>query len=302
MKLRAVLLASTALVLGFAAGAADEVPTLRTLAVPGAPVELSFHALQPGEVFLVRRTADDPSVKRVVLRFGGETRTLEYGVEDGPPPPFVLFGIDLGVKPGPHSLEVRVERPDGTSSSAVSLTVEAREFPSTKLTVAPSMVSPPAKEQERIKREQELVAAVLSHRSPLWLAAGPFISPLPGFEPFKNFGQRRMYNTTVASIHSGVDIGAPAETPAIAANAGRVVMASDLYFSGNTVIIDHGQGVFTYYGHFSKLLVKRGDIVRKGDRIALVGSTGRSTGPHLHWSIRIGAARVDPFSLVALLR
>jgi murein DD-endopeptidase MepM/ murein hydrolase activator NlpD len=77
-------------------------------------------------------------------------------------------------------------------------------------------------------------------------------------------------------------------------------MASHLYFGGKTVILDHGQGVFTSYGHMSRLLVKRGDIVAKGTVIGLIGSTGRSTGPHLHWSVRVGGARVDPRSLLAL--
>jgi hypothetical protein len=300
MKRLAAFIAPALLVSLLAGGRETERPSLQTLSVPGVPVALSFRALQPGEVILAG-LKHDPTVRRVVLRFSGETRTIESGA--GGAAPFALFGLDLGVKPGVYPLEVKVERLDGSAeSSSSNLAIEAKDFPSTRLNVAPSMATPPAAEQERIKREQELVAAVLSIRSPLWLADGPFILPLPDFEPFPNFGQRRVYNTTVASIHAGVDIGAPAGTRTIAANAGRVVLAGDLFFSGHTVIIDHGLGVFTYYCHFSKLMVRRGDLVKKGDIIALVGSTGRSTGPHLHWSVRIGSARVDPFSLVALLR
>jgi murein DD-endopeptidase MepM/ murein hydrolase activator NlpD len=151
-----------------------------------------------------------------------------------------------------------------------------------------------------VKREAELVAAVLSVVSPEWLATEGFESPLPDLEPYPNFGQRRIYNKTSRSTHAGVDIAAPSGTPARASNAGRVVLAAKLYLSGNTVIVDHGLGVFSYYCHFSKLLVKRGDLVRKGDQMALVGSTGRSTGPHLHWSLRLLDSRIDPFSLVAL--
>jgi murein DD-endopeptidase MepM/ murein hydrolase activator NlpD len=88
--------------------------------------------------------------------------------------------------------------------------------------------------------------------------------------------------------------------PILAANAGNIVLASDLYFGGKTVIIDHGLGVFSSYGHMSKLLVKRGDAIAKGGLIGRAGSTGRSTGPHLHWAVRIFNARVDPFSLMAL--
>jgi murein DD-endopeptidase MepM/ murein hydrolase activator NlpD len=141
---------------------------------------------------------------------------------------------------------------------------------------------------------------VLRVVSPDWLATGSFESPLPGREPFPNFGQRRIYNKSSRSTHTGVDIAAPSGTPVRASNSGRVVLAGRLYLSGYTVIIDHGLGLFSYYGHFSKLRVKRGDLVRKGEVIADVGTTGRSTGPHLHWSLRLLDSRVDPFSLIAL--
>jgi murein DD-endopeptidase MepM/ murein hydrolase activator NlpD len=186
------------------------------------------------------------------------------------------------------------------SFAEIPLPVEPRKFPSTRLDVAPAMTNPPAKEMETIRRESVLVADVLNVVSPDWLAEGPFQSPLPAYEPYPNFGQQRIYNKTVASVHSGIDIAAPRGTEAAAPNAGRIVLAARLYFSGNTVIIDHGRGVFTYCCHFDALLVKRGDLVRKGQSIGKVGSTGRSTGPHLHWSVKILSARVDPFSLVAL--
>jgi murein DD-endopeptidase MepM/ murein hydrolase activator NlpD len=162
------------------------------------------------------------------------------------------------------------------------------------------MAQAPPEEAKRIEQEAALVASVLGAVSPEWLGTGAFVTPLPEGEPFPNFGQRRLYNNAVASTHTGVDISAPAGTPVRAANAGRVVLAAELYFSGKTVIIDHGLGVFTFYGHFSKILVKRGDLVKKGEMIAEVGQTGRSTGPHLHWSVRILDSRVDPFSLAAL--
>jgi len=126
------------------------------------------------------------------------------------------------------------------------------------------------------------------------------MSPIPDREAAPNFGQRRIYNKSYTSIHQGVDIAAPWGSPVRASNSGRVVLASSLYLSGRTVIIDHGQGVFSLYGHFSQILVKRGDLVKKGQVIARVGNTGRSTGPHVHWGVRILDSRVDPFSLVSL--
>jgi murein DD-endopeptidase MepM/ murein hydrolase activator NlpD len=276
------------------------VKPVQTIAPPEAAISLSFRSLQPGEAILVR-LRDDASVKRVVLRLGGQARVLEPAAGKSPGSPLALLGIDLGMKPQVLALHIKIERLDGkTASVELPLSIEPKKFPSTRLQVAPAMTSPPAKELETIRREAELVSDVLSLVSSDWLAEGPFQSPLPAYEPFPNFGQQRIYNKTVASVHSGVDISAPRGTEAAAPNGGRVVLAARLYFSGYTVIIDHGRGVFSYCCHFDELLVKRGDRVRKGQSIAKVGSTGRSTGPHLHWSVLILSARVDPFSLVAL--
>jgi murein DD-endopeptidase MepM/ murein hydrolase activator NlpD len=267
-----------------------------------APIIITCRSLRPGEVLAVR-LREGAAVKRVTLTLGDQVRVLEpaAAAEERSAPPAALLGLDLTVKPKPLILKVRIEPMEGPASMAeISLPIEARAFPTTRLDVAPGMANPPAKEMETIRREAEIVSAVLDTVSPEWLAAGPFQSPLPDFQPYPNFGQQRTYNNTVASVHSGVDISAPRGTPAEAPNAGRIVLAARLYFSGNTVIIDHGRGVFTYCCHFDELLVKRGELVRKGQAIAKVGSTGRSTGPHLHWSVRILSARVDPFSLVGL--
>ena len=123
-------------------------------------------------------------------------------------------------------------------------------------------------------------------------------------KPTALFGDRRTYIVDGvdlgSSVHLGIDLASTAGAPIEAANHGIVVFAGSLGIYGNAVIIDHGLGVFTYYGHFSKILVKRGQPVKKGEVIAEVGSTGRSTGPHLHWSVRVLDSRVDPFSLAAL--
>ncbi|MCX6565811.1 MAG: M23 family metallopeptidase [Candidatus Aminicenantes bacterium] len=273
-----------------------EVPAVQTILIPGVALELSFRALQPGEVILVKRR-EDPSVRRIDLRLRTQTRRVEFDGKSRT----VLLGIDVAARPQSYFMEITTERRDGSKENVFrKLTVGPKEFPETNLTVAPGMAKAPPEEAERIKREAALVASVLGAVSPEWLGEGPFVSPLPEGEPFPNFGQRRLYNNEVASTHMGVDISAPEGTPVRADNAGRVVLASDLYYSGMTIIIDHGLGVFTFYGHFSKILVKRGDLVKKGDLIAEVGHTGRSTGPHLHWSVRILDSRVDPFSLAAL--
>ncbi len=179
------------------------------------------------------------------------------------------------------------------------LLVVERKFPSTKLTLDPNYVTPPASVQARIKRESELVALAVSVVTPEWLGDGPFAVPNDA-PSWSNFGQRRLNNNVLASLHTGLDLRVPYGQPIRAANAGRVVMASDLYMGGKTVIIDHGLGVFSSYGHMSELRVKRGDAVKKGQTVGLCGSTGRSTGPHLHWSVRVLDARVDPEAMLRL--
>jgi murein DD-endopeptidase MepM/ murein hydrolase activator NlpD len=271
---------------------------MRTQTLPGLPVELIFRSLQPGEAILAV-LKDTPPVRQVILKVRDRKYVLK-GAGKGAPA-FALIGIDVAAKPEPLNVGVVEEKADGSMAGfQEELPVEPKVFSRRRFIVDEAMLNAPPQEQERIAREADLVQSIFDIFTPEWLGTGSFQSPLPDREPFPNFGQLRIYNKTRQSVHAGVDIAAPWGTPTLASNAGRVVLASRLYFSGNTVIIDHGRGVFTFYCHFSKLLVKRGDRVRKGQPIAKVGNTGRSTGPHLHWAVRILDVRVDPFSLVSL--
>lgn len=273
-------------------------PETKSIAFPGFPVEFVFRSLQPGEVILAE-LKESPSVHKLVLEAGGHSYVLDRRAPGATA--FALIGIDLAVKPGLLPVKLIVEKPDGTADTVrEELLVEPKEFSRKRFVVNEAMLTPPPAERERVAREQDLVAAVFGVVSPRWLGTGSFMSPIPDREAAPNFGQQRIYNKTRTSIHQGVDIAAPWGTPVKASNAGRVVLASSLYLSGKTVIIDHGRGVFSLYGHFSKILVKRGDLVKKGQAVGKVGNTGRSTGPHLHWGIRILDSRVDPFSLVSL--
>ncbi len=159
---------------------------------------------------------------------------------------------------------------------------------------------PPAKgdllDPVKLQTEREKLATVWAEtaQEPLW--NGPFATPLaPGFATSSPFGARRAYNNgPVNSYHEGHDFSAPEGTPVVAPAAGRVVLAEPLTVRGNAVVIDHGLGVHTGYWHLSRIDVKPGQAVQPGDRIGLVGTTGLSTGPHLHWELRIGDMPVDP--------
>ena len=290
----AVALAVLALSLVVPAGRPPDKPQ----AQPTGPViRLVYRALQPGEPIVVFLETDGTAKSASVTFLG---RTVDLRPAPGGRSVFAFMGIDLQAKPGAHTMTVKVRKAGGSIETVrKELVFSEKEFPFTKLQLKREYVTPPASALERIKREAELVALAASVVTPEWLGDGPFV--LPHDAPsWSNFGQRRLNNNVLESVHSGLDIRAPFGEKIRAANAGTVVLASDLYLGGKTVIVDHGLGVFSSYGHMSKLLVKRGEVVKKGAAIGLCGSTGRSTGPHLHWSIKIFNARVDPEAMLRL--
>src|SRR4029077_16876069 len=121
---------------------------------------------------------------------------------------------------------------------------------------------------------------------------------LEGVTTGKNFGKRRILNGQSGSPHGGGDLPATPGTPVYAAQGGRVVLAEELYFPGNTVVVDHGLGIYTFYGHLSEISVKAGDEVKPGAILGRVGATGRVTGPHLHWGLSVNRARVNPLLIL----
>jgi murein DD-endopeptidase MepM/ murein hydrolase activator NlpD len=167
------------------------------------------------------------------------------------------------------------------------------------LTVPPKFVEPGPEALKQIESESELKAKVfaLSASEPQW--TGSFHAPVAA-RPTDSFGTRRMFNGKLASIHKGMDFRAAMGTPVHAGNNGIVVLARPLYYEGNCVIIDHGQGLFTLSMHFSRIDVREGQHVATGDRLGLSGATGRVTGPHLHWAVRWQGAYLDPAKLLRL--
>ncbi len=284
-----------------AAGLAGLAPgRLASQAAPqpaGPVIRLSYRALQPGEPILVVLESDG-TVRAATATLLGATAELRPA--PGGARSFALIGIDVQAEAGPARLTVKLIKAGGLVETVrQDLVVAEKAFPSTKLQLKPEYVTPPASALARIKREAELVALAMSVVTPDWLGEGPFARPHDAAS-WGNFGQRRLNNNVLQSLHAGLDLRVPFGQPIRASNAGAVAMASDLYMGGKTVIIDHGLGVFSSYGHMSELRVKRGERVKKGQTIGLCGSTGRSTGPHLHWSFRILDARVDPEAMLRL--
>jgi murein DD-endopeptidase MepM/ murein hydrolase activator NlpD len=240
---------------------------------------------------------NEPGLEAASISWGGREVPL---VTDGDRWLTVL-GVDLDLPAGEHEAAVTFRYEDGrVERREETIEVKGKDFPTTRLTVAPKYVELSPEDQARANREAKETAAVYAHLTPEKYWREPFIAPIPGATGGRNFGHRRVFNNQPRAPHSGADLKAPAGTEILASNMGKVVLAHDFFFNGNAVFIDHGLGVYTMYLHLSKILVKPGDLVLRGQVVGLAGATGRVTGPHLHWGARILDARVDPFSLIEM--
>jgi len=224
-------------------------------------------------------------------------KPLRFWRDDAEGPWRAFIGIDLEQRPGDTRVTLRTAH-DGTCT--VPLFVEPVAFPEEHLEVPQRFVDLSRRDQARAAREAGRLAALFRSVTGERLWLGPFRVPLEGVRPSSSFGRRRILNGQPRSPHSGVDLGAPTGTVVHAMQRGRVVLNEDLFFSGRTVILDHGLGLFSLYGHLSESRVAPGRAVDAGEVVGLVGATGRVTAPHLHWAVRIGDARVDGLDLVRL--
>lgn len=248
-----------------------------------------------GDAVLVR-TAGPGNLKTLESVFLG--RRIPMSAAAGRGIYEALVGVDLDAKVGRHPLKVQGADKEGNHFSGASfLEVKRVSFKTQRLSLPPAMVDLDSKTLERVNAESRRVEALFqkTRREKLW--KGRFLQPVPG-EISTPFGLRRVINNQNKSPHSGVDLRAAKGTPVLAANAGTVVLVDDLFFSGKSAVLDHGQGIYSMYFHLSEILVREGERIGKGEVLGEVGSTGRSTGPHLHWGVRVGGARVDPFSLI----
>jgi murein DD-endopeptidase MepM/ murein hydrolase activator NlpD len=206
-----------------------------------------------------------------------------------------LVGIDLKIKPGKYPLEVAIKG----KKILKDIMIGKKKYPIQRLTLPDDMVNLSPENEARADREQARTSAIWPVDSVrIW--RGSFIEPLPEKKVGTVFGVKRFINKIPKNPHSGVDITAEKGEPVHAPNNGVAVLVADLFFSGNSVVLDHGQGLYTMFFHLSKINVTYGQTVMKGDVIGLVGSTGRSTGAHLHWGVRMQGARVDPLQLIDL--
>jgi murein DD-endopeptidase MepM/ murein hydrolase activator NlpD len=253
------------------------------MAAQGQALEISYPA--------------EPDIRSVAVQWSGHI--VPFVERDGQW--LATVGVDLDSRPGEHAVNVTFNYADGRSQvRREPVIVRAEKYPTTELTVEERYVELSPEDQARATREGEETNAIYETMTPERYWSEAFQVPVRGATDGRNFGHRRVFNGQPRAPHSGADLRARAGTAIYAANRGRVVLAKDLFYSGNAVFIDHGLGVYTTYLHLSRIDVALGDIVELGQQLGLAGATGRVTGPHLHWGVRILDARVDPFSLIRL--
>lgn len=210
-----------------------------------------------------------------------------------------LVGIDIEQRPGPLEVVLSGRSPDESWKRIAKINVKLKNFPREEITVPPEFDQLDAATLERINKEQATLERIFKVRSVPRLWQGAFVAPVPGTIN-SAFGFRRVVNGLPRAPHTGVDLKAALGAPVAAANDGRVVLTDNLFFSGNSLVLDHGGGLYTMYFHLSEFRAAVGDAVHKGDILGLAGMTGRVTGPHLHWGARLNGARIDPMALLAV--
>jgi len=263
-------------------------------------VQITPKEITQGDAILLTVSCPDPLQG---IRGEWQGKTLSFFREKKNGAVFsLLIGNDLDEAPGTKTIMLNITGSKGnTYKLPVTFTVSKKDFPMQHLTLPSRMVFLSPKNLARVNNEKAAVDRLweMSAMEKKWKRS--FIMPVRG-TVLSPFGVRRFINNAPRSPHSGIDLRAKAGTPVLASSDGTVVMTSELFFAGKAVFLDHGMGIITMYFHLSEILVKQGEKVAKGQVIGRVGETGRASGPHLHWGIRIHGSRIDPLSLVRVLK
>jgi murein DD-endopeptidase MepM/ murein hydrolase activator NlpD len=197
-------------------------------------------------------------------------------------------------------LTLRWTNAAGNHTRSIPFEIVAGKYRSEELKVDSARVNPSKKNIKRVQKETRSIKQAYASGSAAGLWNGAFQLPIDS-RITSPFGNKRLFNGQLKSYHNGVDFRAPVGTPVFAANSGVVKIAKNLFYSGDAVIIDHGNNIFTIYAHLSKIKVKAGQQIGKGQQIGLTGATGRVNGPHLHWGVKVRGAAADPIQFIKVM-
>src|SRR6266849_981297 len=267
---------------------------------PGTTLHLSAPASSQGGLLLIEVKSTKP-LAEVTGEWEGRSVPFWRDSEDDRQRKGLL-GVDLEKAPGEYELKVTGQTASGEKiSCSAQVAVRKGRFATENLQVGKQFVEPSPEQIKRADEERQKLRDIFDRVTPERLWDGKFRIPLDGVTTGTNFGKRRILNGNPGSPHTGMDFPAATGTPVRATQRGRVALAEELFFAGNTVVLDHGLGIYTFYGHLSEIGVKAGDALETGAVLGKVGATGRVTGPHLHWGLTVERARVNPLQLVTLL-
>lgn len=213
---------------------------------------------------------------------------------------YALIPISYYEKPSNKTIKLLYKQDAKEMSKTVALEVKDGLYKKETLKVQQSKVTLSQKDKNRAEKEYAEAMKVYNTSTPKSYISSKFIAPMQS-KITSEFGKARVYNDTLKGYHSGTDYRASVGTPIVASNDGVIALVEDRFYSGGSVIIDHGHGIYTCYFHMSKFDVKKGQEVKKGETIGLSGNSGRVTGPHLHFSVRVASEQVDPLQLIELL-
>lgn len=270
----------------------------QTESPPELPFVVSFlpRNVRQGDVVKVRVSAPT-GIQSIQGTFNG--REIYFDKNEDNEYFIGIVGIDMTLSPGRYHLLLEGNIDGQKIKDIKGFDVKKRRYEVERLNFPGKMVELDKVTEERAEREAAILKSLWKEASAERLWRGAFTLPVEGnLKP--NFGRRRILNGKEKSPHNGIDISAPEGRTVASPNRGKVVLVDNHFFGGNTIVIDHGQGLFTAYLHLYEISVKEGEIVERGEAIGKVGETGRSKGPHLHWSARLHEARVDPLKLFDL--
>lgn len=255
--------------------------------------------LHQGRAFLVKVSDDSGLIASIRARWADQTipcfpdatGSVWYGVG----------GVGRELLPGEYELAADIETTHGNRLQLKkNIRVESTVYATAELSVAPAMAKVPEELKHKVEEDRRAFREVWAHPVMGMLWSGAFQVPVEG-RVTSTFGEQRIFNKEVNSVHGGVDLAAGMGVPISATASGRVALVRSCYIEGGTVVVDHGGGLYTYYCHLSEYSVKEGQMIDKGEVVGLAGATGRVTGPHLHWGCRVQGMRVDPLSLLELV-